>query len=246
MKTSEIIIWVLIFLAVVTPYVFWHNKNPKLYVYRNIVIITFVLIFWDLIPRELKKYALHVYVMIILYLIYFLIQGSTGNREGFIEGAKVAKEVADTDDEWGDQPDLRAEAEEEMARQAAGEYEEDEGEYEEDEGEYEEDEGEYEEGEDEEDWDLGDIGPDITGQVKEMTSLAKELNFDEYTQDAAATFTENLAEFKPEQLEAMNTQMDKFMSNQEGMISMISKVAPALTEGMKALQQIEGLKDSLV
>ena len=82
--------------------------------------------------------------------------------------------------------------------------------------------------------------------MKEMTELAKELKFDDYTQDAAATFTENLAEFKPEQLEAMNTQMDKFMSNQEGMISMISKVAPALTEGMKALQQIEGLKDSLI
>ena len=79
-----------------------------------------------------------------------------------------------------------------------------------------------------------------------MKDLAKELNFSNYNQDVGATFSENLSQFDPEQLEAMNMQMDKFMSNQEGMISMISKVAPALTEGMKALQQIEGLKDSLV
>ena len=40
MKTSELIICVLIFLTVVTPYVFWHNKQPKWYVYRNIIIVS--------------------------------------------------------------------------------------------------------------------------------------------------------------------------------------------------------------
>ena len=166
-----------------------------------------------------------------------------GNREGFIEGAKVAKEVADTDDEWGDQPDLRAEAEEEMARQAAGEGDSPELEYEE--GEYEE--GEYEEGEYEE-GELLEEDPeeDPDNHMEQMAKLAKELKFDDYNQDAAATFTGNLADFDPEKIDAMNMQMDKFMSNQEGMISMISKVAPALTEGMKALSKIEGLKDSLM
>jgi hypothetical protein len=238
MKTSEMIICALIFLAVVTPYVFWHNKKPKFYVYRNIVIITFLLITFDVIPRELKKYALRAYVMIIMYLIYFLIQGVMGNREGFIEGAKVAKEVADTDDEWGGQPDLRAEAGEEMARQAAGEDDSPELEYEEDVGEgeeYEEDEGE-----------LLEDPEDPDNHMEELSKLAKELNFDDYNQDASATLTGNLADFDTEKIEAMNIQMDKFMSNQEGMISMISKVAPALTEGMKALSKIEGLKDSLM